>query len=561
MPYFYLNNKKTLFKDGETILQRAKLEGVKIPNLCYNKEFKSRSSCRVCVVEVVGQTKLQTACSTKIEANMKVKTNSLKVKRARNTNLQLIFASHMEECANCLLVYDCPLLKYSKKYKLSLFRFKDRKNSRKIHYFDKAVEIDGRQCIDCGTCVDVCRSGQKIDCLEFKNKGISQELTAKKDNKCIYCGQCALHCPVFSAQEKQNWPKLKKLLDDKQDKILIAQIAPSIRASLSEAYNLDSGKFSIKQIKAALYKLGFDQVFDVNFGADITTLVEAQELLERLSSKKAKLPMFTSCCPAWVAYVEKIKPELIPYLTSSRSPQMHNAALIKSYYAKKYKIRADKIVLVSIMPCTAKKFESNRKEFKGLVEHVLTVRELAFMLKKNKINPARLKNKEVKDLMSEFSGAAAIFGASGGVMESALRSSHYQLKCHLKTGKCFSKIDFKEVRGVQGLREAKIKLGEISLNVAIVSGISSIDYVISNLKKYHYVEVMACPGGCIGGGGQIIPTNIEIIKKRAKSLYSIDSKLKIRRADDNQLALEAIEWLKENKLDHKLLHTKYYKRK
>ncbi len=557
MAHFYLNNKKTFFKKGETILDRAKKEGVKIPHLCHNPEFKSRAVCRVCVVEISGQPKLVTACSTKIETGMRVKTNSPKVIRARNLNLQLIFASHREECADCLLLYNCPLLKYAKDYKLSIARFKDRKNIRKKYNFDKAIEIDASQCIDCGICVDVCKMGQKIDCLEFKNKGLKQELKPKKNNKCIYCGQCTLHCPVFAAQEQQKWPELERVLKDKQDKILIAQIAPSIRASLSESFNLGSGKFSLDLIRASLSQLGFDYVFDVNFGADITTLVEAQELIERLKDKEAKLPMFSSCCPAWVVYVEKIRPDLRPYLTTSRSPQMHNAALIKSYFAEKNKIDSKKIVLVSIMPCTAKKFERNRKEFKGLVDHVLTVREFAFLLKKNKINPSELKAERVNDIMSDSSGAAAIFGASGGVMESALRSAHHSLK----SGKSLAKIDFKELRGIKGLREAKVKLGKKNLNIAIVSGIANLDFVLANLDKYHYIEVMACPGGCVGGGGQIIPTNLEIIKKRTQSLYSLDKKLKKRRADDNILAKKAIKWLEDNNLDHKLLHTKYYKRK
>ncbi len=561
MPYFYLNKKKIKYKEGQTILERAKEEGIEIPNLCHNPEFKARAVCRVCVVEIESYPKLMTACSTKVEPGMRVKTDSAKVRRARNLNLQLIFASHKEECANCLLLYNCPLLKYAKKYKLSLARFKDRKNERKVYNLDKAVEIDGRQCIDCGICLEVCKLGQKIDCLEFRNKGVNQELRPKKHNNCIYCGQCALHCPVFAAQEQQNWSQVEALLKNKQNKILIAQIAPSVRASLSEAFNLESGKFGIDLISASLSKLGFDYVFDVNFGADITTLVEAKELLERLGDKKAKLPMFTSCCPAWVAYVEKIRPDLRSYLTTSRSPQMHNAALIKSYFAKNKKINPKKIVLVSIMPCTAKKFERNRKEFRGLVEHVLTVRELAFLLKKNKINPINLKANKIDSLMSDFSGAAAIFGASGGVMESALRSANYSLECSADKKSCLARIDFKEVRGVKGLREARVKVGKSFLNVAIVSGIANIDYVLANLNKYHYIEVMACPGGCIGGGGQIIPTNLEIIKKRAQSLYNIDTKLKLRRADDNTLAKKAIKWLEDNKLDHKLLHTKYYKRK
>ncbi len=559
MPYFILNNKKTKFIKGDTILEAAKKVNIEIPTFCYHPDFKIRAVCRICIVEIKGRRDLATACSTKVLAGMEVKTNSLSVKKARGLNLELIFATHREECSDCVLLNDCQLLKYSKKYKLSIGRFFDRKNNLGVSKFSNAVEIDHRQCIDCGTCIEVCKNGQKINCLEFSGKGYKQKIRIKKENLCIYCGQCALHCPVFSAQEQTNFLEIEKLLKLKKDnklknKILIAQIAPSVRASLSEAFNHKSGEVSVKQMANALKKLGFDYVFDVNFAADVTTIVEAKELVERLNNKKSVLPLITSCCPAWVRYVEAYKPELIPNLTSSRSPQIHSGALIKYYFSYLKKIKSSDIILVSIMPCTAKKHEAKREELKvnnlRLVDQVITVREFSFLMQRKNINPLKLKEISLDDPLSKHSGSAAIYGGSGGVMESALRQVAKD---------DYKKLSFQAVRGQKGLKEASFKIKGKTLNIAVVSGIGNIDNLLKNLNKYHYVEVMACPGGCIGGGGQIIPTNNEIIAQRAKSLYKIDTNNKLKLAGENKAVQEAINWLKNNKLEHKALHTSYKK--
>jgi NADP-reducing hydrogenase subunit HndD len=559
MPYFILNNKKTQYKKGETILQAAKRANLEIPTLCYHPDFKVRAVCRICVVEVKGRRDLVTACSTQINEGMEVKTHSLAVKKARGINLELIFASHKEECSDCVLLNDCPLLKYAKKYQLSIGRFIDRKNKLGKIKFSKAVEIDRSQCIDCGTCVEVCKNVQKIDCLEFAGKGYKQKIRFKKENPCIYCGQCALHCPVFSAQEQTNLLDIEEILKKKKEnklnnKILVAQIAPSVRASISEVYNKKSGEISVKQMANALKKLGFDYVFDVNFAADLTTIVEAEELVERLSDKKAILPLMTSCCPAWVRYVEVYRTELMSNLTSSRSPQMHSGALIKYYFSHLKKIRASDIILVSIMPCTAKKHEAKREELKvnrlKLVDYVLTVREFSFILQRKKINLFKLKEIKLDNPLSNHSGSAAMYGGSGGVMESALRQVAKDT---------YQKLNFKSVRGQKGLKEASFKIKGRHINIAVVSGIGNIAKLLDKLDKYHYVEVMACPGGCIGGGGQIIPTNNEIIEKRAKSLYNIDNKSQIKLADENIAVKKAINWFKDQKLEHKALHTIYKK--
>ncbi len=565
MPNFILNNQKIAFKLGETILEAAKRNKIEIPNLCYQPDFKARAVCRICLVEVKGENKLLTACSTKIKPGMEVKTETRAVRKARGLNLELIFATHREECSDCVLLNDCPLLKYAKQYKLSIGRFEDRKNQRPIYNFANAVEVDGRQCIDCGTCVEVCKTGQKLACLDFYGKGVEQELKPVKQKPCIYCGQCALHCPVFSAQEQVDWPGLEKKLIDKvknkerktkkKEKIMIAQIAPSVRASLSEAFGLPSGQVSVGQMATALRRLGFDYVFDVNFGADITTMVEAEELLERLKSQQAVLPMMTSCCPAWVRYIEVYRPDLIANLTTARSPQIHNGGLIKTYFAKEQGINSKDIYVVSIMPCTAKKYEARRAELKikgqAPVDLVLTIREFSFLLQRQKINPAKLKASNLDHPLADFSGSAAIYGSSGGVMESALRVAAGSQ----------ARLNFKAVRGQKGLKEASFKVKGKKLRVAVVSGIGQIEPLLENLNKYDYVEVMACPGGCIGGGGQVIPTNKKIVAKRSACLYKIDKKLNLKRADENKLAKQALNWLKLNKLSHQVLDTSYKKNK
>jgi len=407
---------------------------------------------------------------------------------------------------------------------------------------------------------------QNINYLEIKGKGCRQEIvpTKNKDSDCIYCGQCALHCPVAAAQEQYDWDKVEPLLK-KKNKIMIVQFAPSVRVTIGEEFALPYGAESSGKVVAGLKKLGFNYVFDVNFGADMTTVVEATELIERLNDKKAVLPMITSCCPAWVKYVEYFRPDLIPNLTSSRSPQMHMAGVIKTYWAKKMKIRPQDIVVVSVMPCTAKKFECRREEMKidGMwpVDYVITTRELAFMLKKNNLDFKKLKP-QVGDLVfNNGTGAAAIYGSSGGVMESALRTANAMICQGKKAKECPVSLEFKAVRGQADIKEATVNIAGTDLKVDVVSGIGHVGRVINNLKNYHYIEVMVCPGGCIGGGGQPIPTTKAIRKKRMDSLYAIDKTHKLRRAHENKEVMESLEWLEENNLSHKILHTKYIKRK
>ena len=561
-----LNGRTVKGRSGQTLLDVAKENGVFIPTLCQHPDLSVKANCRVCLVEIKGQKKLATACSTEAVDGLEVSTNSLRVRRARNLNLELLFAEHEAKCDTCTRRYNCDLLGLARKYKISVRRFSGRKSRRQTYKFANAVEIDGSQCIDCRNCVEVCKERQNINYLEIAGRGRRQEIrpTKDKDIDCIYCGQCTLVCPVAAAQEQDEWPAVEAALNDK-DKIVVAQFAPSVRVAIGEAFGLPYGEESTGRTIAALKKLGFNYVFDVNFGADITTMVEAQELLARLSDKKAVKPLITSCCPAWVKYVEFFAPELIPNLTSSRSPQIHTGGLIKTYWASQMKIDPKKIVVVSVMPCTAKKFEARRNELKvnrlRPVDHVITTREFVYLLKKRGINFAALPQKEGDRMFNEGSGAAAIYGSSGGVMESALRTA-YALACRDEKAKlCSNRIDFKEVRGMAEFKEAVIDIAGRKLRVGVVNGIGAFDKIKKNLKNYDYIEVMACSGGCIGGGGQPLPTTDEIRRARVAGLYRIDKSKKIRKAHDNPEALKALDWFKSNRLEEEVLHTRYKRRR
>ena len=559
-----INGKKIECSPDDYIHKIAADSGIAIPGLCGHPDFPPKGNCRVCVVEIEGQKKLATSCSVKPANGMKIRTDTERVKRARNLNLELVFAEHIEKCPTCVWNTNCRLLDYAEKYKIEVTRFKDRKAKRKTYKFANSVEIDGSQCVDCRNCVDACSKLQKINYLEIKNKGIKQEIVPTKNPAvdCIYCGQCAVHCPVSAAQEQTSWEEVESLLSDPGDKILVALFAPSIRVSIGEEFGLPYGKVVTGQLVSALKNLGFNYVFDVIYGADITTIVEAEELIERLR-KKDNLPMFTSCCPGWVKYAEFYHPELLGHLATSRSPHVHLGGAVKTYWAKKMDVDPKRIVTVSIMPCTAKKFESRRRELniKGLapIDLVLTTREFAWLLKRKKIDLKRMKNISADMPEGSAGSAGAIYGASGGVMESALRSAA-NLIC--KGNKiCDRRIDFKEARGMVGIKEAKITIGGNKLRIAVVNGIGNIYPIIKKKDEYDYIEVMACPGGCIGGGGQPVPTTPEIRKKRAEALYKIDKNAPIRKANENKGVREILKWLKDQgKLNSQVLYTRYIKR-
>lgn len=560
-----INNSEFKALSGQTILEVALANNFEIPTLCDHPDLDVKANCRVCVVEVKGRKKLMTACSAIVSEGMEIYTDSPRVQKARDLNLELLFANHSKKCKTCPALFNCKLLSLARQYKIKSNRFLDRKSNRKTYLFANAVEVDNSQCIDCRNCIESCDK-QGIHYLEMANEGINQEIkpVADKTKACIYCGQCSLHCPTTSAQEQSVVAEVEKLLSDKT-KVMTAQFAPALRVSIGEEFGLKPGIDLTKKINTSLKALGFNHVFDINFGADITTMTEAEELIVRLNDKKAVWPMFTSCCPAWVAYVEFYHPELIPNLTSARSPMIHIAGAIKTYWAQYEKINPKNIIIVSIVPCTAKKYESSRPEMSidgnPLVDYVLTTREFAYLLKKHNIDLPSLKDSETEKLFNDGSGAAAIYGTSGGVMESALRTAN-SLICKSAKNKnkfCENRLEFKEVRGMKNFKEAVINLGGRKIKIGVVNGLNHFHALLPKLKKYNYIEVMACEGGCLGGGGQPISKLKNVRKLRSEGMYNIDKNKKIRKAHENKAMTDYYSWAKENNLSKKLLLTKFKK--
>ena len=536
-----IDGKKFTCNEGESVLQVAIRNNIDIPHFCYHEDLPVDAHCRTCLVEAEGN--VTTSCNLIVKAGMKVLTKSKKVKKLRNENLELLLADHKKNCPKCQKGYFCKTARQMKKYMITGTKYHRDKIKAPIHKLGTAAEFDPQACISCNKCVEICEK-IGIGFLKLEGKGSKTHVTYNKDPKvdCIYCGQCTAHCPVAAIREQDHLQPVEDLLKNKKGKILIAQMAPSVRASIGEEFGLSPGKNLEGEMITALRKLGFDYVFDVNMGADITTYVEAMELAERIKGH-GTLPMITSCCPGWVKYAEFYHPEILPNLTRARSPQIHSGGAYKTWWAEKAGVDPKKIVVVSLMPCTSKKYEAGfeKLKIKGMnpVDLVLTTRETGALLKKHRINLPKLKKGKL-DLPGTYSGAAAIYGASGGVMESALRSAH-----HFITGKELKKVEFKAVRGMKGIKKATVKFGNRTLHVAVAYLPKNFKILIEEVKKnpmaYDYIEMMACPGGCIGGGGQPYPNSEAIILERTQALYKIDDKMKLRTAHQNPMVIDFFE--------------------
>ncbi|SHH31989.1 NADH-dependent [FeFe] hydrogenase, group A6 [Tepidibacter thalassicus] len=565
-----IDGKSVSVDEKSTILDACKKLGIDIPTLCYHPELKVEGNCNICCVKIEGKDDFVPSCSTLVEENLIVFTNTDEVKQKRKSILKELLSKHPNDCLTCEKASgDCELQNLC--YILDVNRdevpFKGEIRMDLIDCSSDSIVRDMNKCILCGRCISVCRDIQGIGIYEFNSeKNLVRTVGDKslKETNCINCGQCVKVCPVGALYEKtQIHEALKALLDN--NKHVVVQIAPAVKNTLGEEFGLAPGTDVTGKVVVSLRKLGADKVFNTDFSADVTIMEEGNEFISRLKEGK-NLPLLTSCSPGWIKFVEHNYPELLKNVSSCKSPQQMFGALSKSYYAKKSGIDPKNIVSISIMPCTAKKFEANRPEMEvnGIrdVDIVLTTRELAKMIKIKNIPFLDLEDEDFDKFLGKGTGAARIFATSGGVMEAALRTVSYVL-----TDGEMDDIDYKSVRGLDGIKEAEIKINGTVVRVAVVNGALNtrklLDKVVNGEVDYHFIEVMGCPGGCLGGGGAPIPDNKEIMEMRKEGLYNSDRNNEIRRSFENPEVKELYdEYLKNpgSHLAHKLLHTSYVDR-
>ena len=551
---------------GSSILQAAQQAGVHIPTLCYHPDLTVRAVCRICVVEVKNARTLQAACSYPVNEGLVVTTNSPRIRAARKVNLELLLSNHPFDCPTCVRNQNCELRALANEYNITQVRFQGERKEHLIDSSSYSVVRDPNKCILCRRCVDVCNSVQAVGAIGPVHRGFDTVIAPAYDAKlaevaCAMCGQCINHCPVGALYEKDAISDVWEALADPTKHVAV-QVAPAVRVALGEEFGMEPGQIVTGKLAAALRRLGFDVVFDTNFSADLTIMEEGYELIDRIQNGGI-LPQITSCSPGWIKYIEHFYPDLLPNLSTCKSPQQMMGALIKSYYAEKSGVDPANIVSVSVMPCTAKKFECERPEmtdsgFKD-VDHVLTTRELAKMIREAGIEFNALPDEGFDSPLGAGTGAAVIFGTTGGVMEAALRTAYEVL-----TGKELKKLDFEAVRGMEGIKQATVAVGDLPVKVAVAHGLSNAKALMEKVKAgeadYHFIEIMCCPGGCIGGGGQPVPTNSEIRKKRAEAIYREDRGLPLRKSHENPEVQEVYrEFLVKplGEKSHHLLHTHY----
>jgi iron-only hydrogenase group A len=555
---------------GTTILEAARQIGINIPTLCYHPELNTKAMCRICLVEVEGARTLQTACSQPVAPSMKVRTNTAAVRETRKLNLELLLSNHPQDCLNCVRNQKCELQALSESMGVRSQRFRsDQRRHLPVDASSPAIVRDPAKCILCRRCVAVCHQVQGVGALYPVHRGdktiVAPTGEADLNNvACTFCGQCIQVCPVGAIYEVDDTPKVWAALEN-PDLHVIVQTAPAIRVAIGEEMGMEPGGIATGKLVAALRKLGFDKVFDTDFSADLTIMEEGNELLERLEHQGV-LPMITSCSPGWIKYIEHFYPEQLSHLSTCKSPQQMFGALAKTYYAEKTGIPAEKIFMVSIMPCTAKKFEAGRQEMQSSgcpdVDVVLTTRELGRMFREIGINFAALPEEEFDAPLGISTGAGVIFGSSGGVMEAALRTVY-----EVVTGDELKDLDFYQVRGLEGVKEAEVDLKGTKVKVAVANGLANARKLMDKVKEgtadYHFIEIMCCPGGCIGGGGQPIPTNTATREARMKAIYEADKGMKLRKSHQNPAVQKLYEEYLGKPLgekSHHLLHTHYTKR-
>ena len=569
-----INGKEISVPQGTTILDAAKSAGIKIPTLCYLRDINAIGACRVCVCEVKGARSLVAACVYPVNEGMEVFTNTPKVLESRKTTVELLLSDHHQDCLGCVRSESCELQTLSRELGCDTNKYKGSKNEYAIDDSTPYIVRDNNKCILCRRCVAACKKYQGISVIGANSRGFDTQIGSYflknlSDVNCVGCGQCITVCPTGALREKDETEEVLKAIND-PSKYVVFGTAPATRVGLSEEFGYPVGTNTQGKMVAAIRALGADAVFDVDFSADLTIMEEGYEFLDRVKNGGV-LPMMTSCSPAWIKYVEHNYPELIPNLSTCKSPQQMYGAVVKTYYAEKIGKDPKDIYVVSVMPCTAKKFEKGRPHQSAAgvpdIDSVLTTRELARLIKKEGILYNDLKDEEYDAPLGIGSGAGLIFGVTGGVMEAALRTVREVLE-----GKSFDAIDFNEVRGLKGIKDATYNIAGIEVKVAVASSLANAKVLCDMIKEgkcpYHFIEIMSCPGGCVNGGGQPIKTafvrnNTDYKAERIKGMYDSDASMKLRKSHDNPVIKELYEnyFGKPNSHKaHEILHTSYVPR-
>lgn len=581
-----IDGKQVEVEKNTTILEAARQNGIDIPTLCFLKDINEVGDCRMCIVEVEGRKGFATSCIQLVEEGMVVKTHSPEILEARKIILDLILSNHHKDCLTCSRNGNCELQALSMKFNVQKIEYEGEMSEHKIDDKSPAIVRDFNKCILCRRCVATCKNMQEIGAIDCINRGFNSCISTTYDHSlndvdCTFCGQCIESCPTGALKEKEYidevWAKIKD-----EHSYVVVQTAPAVRVALGEEFGMEIGTNVTGKMVSALKQMGFSKVFDTNTAADFTIMEEANEFIQRVTNN-GTLPMITSCSPGWVRFAEKNYPELLGHLSTCKSPHQMFGALIKSYFAEKYKIDKSKIVTVSVMPCIAKKYEASREEMEveGLrdVDFVITTRELSRMIRQANIDFIHLEDSNFDNPMGEASGAGAIFGTTGGVMEAALRTATDILE-----NKDLKQIEYKSVRGEAGIKEASLNIAGKQINIAVVSGLANARKIMNQIQKdketckqqvqvnkkckYDFIEIMACPGGCVMGGGQPIKNSkikalVDVRKLRADAIYTIDEKSTIRKSHQNPVIKQIYnEFLKEpgSDVSHKYLHTKYSKK-
>jgi len=561
-----IDNKKIQVPEGTTIIEAAEMNNISIPRLCYFKELNEIGACRVCVVEIEGTDRLVTACNNVVEEGMVIYTNSPKVREARRINVELILSQHDARCATCVRSGNCSLQTVANDLGILDMPYElDLPEENWTEGFP--LVRDGEKCIKCMRCIQVCDKIQDMHIWDVANTGsrttVGVSLNRRiEESDCALCGQCITHCPVGALRERDDTQKVLDALAD-EEMITVVQVAPAVRAAWGESLGISREFATVKRLVAALRRIGFDYIFDTDFAADLTIMEEGNEFLERLKNRStSKFPMFTSCCPGWVRFMKTQYPDMVDHLSTAKSPQQMFGAIAKTYYAQLLNVDPSKIFCVSIMPCTAKKYEASLSVMDAAgtgrdVDVVLTTREIDRLIRAEHIDVTTLEEEEFDQPLGVASGAGVIFGATGGVMEAALRSAYY-----LVTKENPDPDAFKDVRGREGWREASFDIDGTTVKVAVASGLGNARKLVEAVRKgtvdYDFIEIMACPGGCAGGGGQPIEDGKELAYVRGEILYGLDKINNLRFSHENPSIIKCYEEFLGEPLSHKsheLLHT------